>query len=472
MMTIHTRRTSHAAELSAPAASPPRILAAFALALIAGCDYGTVQLTEPAGPPTSGVTVTVRLADADRGLAAALGWAEGAVPGAEVTLWPASYPDDADISPLVDAPELVRVSADDAGAAVLGDQGAGQYRLKARRILSEAEREALAETGWRDVVGVAGIASVRVLGDGSVGVRNPGDESQPGAAVTAVPMRQGGLVLSQWSAGFLHASNTTEYEGGKYLTLYNNGDSTIYLDGVIFATRYSYWELDYPLRPCALSERYRHDEGGVWARTAMRFPGSGGEYPVLPGRGVLLAADAIDHRGKGLDRDGTPSDALFDLRGADFEFLGPADVDNPAVPNMVQVARDPFTTSGHGLFARPDDVVLLWSPEQWESLPRDNDFFDNAPWTRLPTSGRVDAVVFGAMDDSGIGIAFCDYRVARVFDRERARLDSQGFSPVVAYHRRVALTLPDGRVVLQNTRTSAQDWASAPPVPAAAPAMQ
>ncbi|MHB1224784.1 MAG: hypothetical protein ACYC2G_12200, partial [Gemmatimonadaceae bacterium] len=274
---------------SAAASRVSRTVVALALALIAGCDYGTVQLTEPAGPPTSGVTVTVRLADADRGLAAALGWADGAVPGAEVTLWPASYPDDADISPLVDAPELVRVSADDTGAAVLGDQGAGVYRLKARHILSEAERGSLAETEWRDVVGVAGIASVRVLGDGSVGVWNPGDESEPGAMVAAVPMRQGGLVLSQWYTPFVHASNITEYEGGKYLTLYNNGDTTVYLDGMIFALRFSYWEYDLRMRSCALSEQYRHDEGGVWARTAMRFPGGGGEYPVLPGRGVLLA---------------------------------------------------------------------------------------------------------------------------------------------------------------------------------------
>ncbi|MHB1224874.1 MAG: hypothetical protein ACYC2G_12670, partial [Gemmatimonadaceae bacterium] len=200
-------------------------------------------------------------------------------------------------------------------------------------------------------------------------------------------------------------------------------------------------------------------------------PGGGGEYPVLPGRGVLLAVDAIDHRGKGLDRDGTPSTALFDLRGADFEFLGPADVDNPAVPNMVQLAQDPFSSSGHGLRAKSKDVVMLWSPQQWESLPRENDFFDGAPWSRLPADGRVDVAVFGSLINY-TGFPYCDIRVARLFDREKVRLDTQDLSPTVSFHRRVALTLPDGRVVLQNTRTSAQDWLSAPPVPTGAPAMR
>ncbi len=115
------------------------------------------------------------------------------------------------------------------------------------------------------------------------------------------------------------------YFHDKYLELYNQSDSTIYLDGLIVAVVYysGYLGLNFIDDP-----EYIHSTN-VWM-----IPGKGTDHPLHPGEFAVCAEDAIDHRNN------APNSV--DLSGVRFEFYkrDAPDIDNPAVPNMKRVMME------------------------------------------------------------------------------------------------------------------------------------
>ncbi len=113
----------------------------------------------------------------------------------------------------------------------------------------------------------------------------------------------------------------------QYFVLYNNGDETVYADGVTFSvSAHANWsEADVftALLP-----------GEVVAAQFYSIPGNGKDYPVEPGKQIVVARTAIDHSKE--------YENAVDLSGADFEIYEPdmpaqygTDVDNPDVPNLI-----------------------------------------------------------------------------------------------------------------------------------------
>jgi hypothetical protein len=115
------------------------------------------------------------------------------------------------------------------------------------------------------------------------------------------------------------------YFHDKYLELYNQSDSTVYLDGLIVAVVYysGYLGLNFIDDP-----EYVHSTN-VWM-----IPGKGTDHPLQPGELAVCAEDAIDHRNN------APNSV--DLSGVRFEFYkrDAPDIDNPAVPNMKRVMME------------------------------------------------------------------------------------------------------------------------------------
>ncbi|MDP3830405.1 MAG: hypothetical protein Q8Q47_03990, partial [Ignavibacteriaceae bacterium] len=77
------------------------------------------------------------------------------------------------------------------------------------------------------------------------------------------------------------------YYHDKYVEIFNQTDSVLYLDGLIIAVVYysGYLGLNFVDDP-----EYIHSKS-IWS-----FPGNGTDYPVQPGQFILCAKDAIDHR--------------------------------------------------------------------------------------------------------------------------------------------------------------------------------
>ncbi len=112
------------------------------------------------------------------------------------------------------------------------------------------------------------------------------------------------------------------YFHDKYVELFNQSDSTIYLDGIMVAVVYS---------SSYLGLNYVDDPEYVHSKIVWIFPGEGNDYPMQPGDFVVCAEDAIDHT--------INADSSVDLSHVSFEFYkdDAPDLDIPDVPNMIKI---------------------------------------------------------------------------------------------------------------------------------------
>ncbi|MCH7413833.1 DUF4876 domain-containing protein [Belliella sp. R4-6] len=114
----------------------------------------------------------------------------------------------------------------------------------------------------------------------------------------------------------------------------------------------------------------------VYSKWLYQFPGSGNQYPVEPGKSIILASTAINHKTPFEGNDGNTvsvnnPELTVDLSNADFEvYLGndvdrplPSDVDNTSVPNMINhfwqgtdLIMDNRGREAIVLFATEDDI--------------------------------------------------------------------------------------------------------------------
>lgn len=131
-----------------------------------------------------------------------------------------------------------------------------------------------------------------------------------------------------------------------YFEIANNSDEVQYLDGLILAAPAGNQSKPNAWQANGYEDLYSCGQGQVLA-----FPGSGKDYPVEPGKSVLIANDATDHR-KLTELEQSP-----DLTNADWEVYLPdskmGDFDYPA-ENMevIFVSNKNMNQFGIGIFGR------------------------------------------------------------------------------------------------------------------------
>lgn len=113
-----------------------------------------------------------------------------------------------------------------------------------------------------------------------------------------------------------------QYNGDQYVRIYNNSDTVLYADGLVFmesqfTTTQKYQSVD----PDIMNE-------AIAVGSVVVVPGNGTDYPVQPGESFIICDNAINHK------EANPNS--IDLSNANFEWYieSKQDVDNPAVPNM------------------------------------------------------------------------------------------------------------------------------------------
>jgi hypothetical protein len=408
--------------------SPARVIGrAAAVALLASaCDFGEVTQVERLGGGTADVTITLR-ADSLADAAAILGWG-AVIPDIDITLAP--------VDSLLAEPRTARTDA--AGVVRFEAVEAGGYRISFRRPFSPGEIERVHETG---IIGVVDAIEV--------GVRGPTAEYD----LAPVPMRRSGLVISEWYFNPYQPPGQPSYRTGGFIELYNNSDTTIYLDGKIIG---SAWAAASTGIPCNLTDPFRNDPAGVWANEMQQFPGSGRDYPLPPGRTVVVATQAIDHT--------EFVDDMLDLSGADFQFSGTANPDNPSVPNMIELSTA-INLLGHGiLFHQTSLVPFVAEPVDLDALPRDQFMGTGSTILRFPAEQVVEVTSFGWNSPL---VTWCGPFVHPSFDRRHGEFFSRDW--LRSNNRRVAAVLPDGRKILQHSRTSELDFYLGPRTPGEIP---
>ena len=323
----------------------------------------------------------------------------------------------------------------------------GRYDITSLRLLSVDEGIRIAEADSM-------LAGISALGGGARTVVQPPAVT---VEVEAVAGRRGSLVISEihdWRPR-LTSGPTAQYSQATYIEVYNNSDTTIYLDGKILGDGFWYvWESELSESSrdnCAEFESWRMDPDGVWSEMHLRFPGTGREYP-LPRHGTrVVAAQAIDHG------EVHPGLGLPDLSMADFEVVGTGqDVDSPAVPNMEHVGfRPSIDALGRGM-VHTDYTPFIADNVDLESLPTDDLPLRHPDYRRFPAATILDLVsVYKDPAKVDWNRRVCDHLVSPVFDRQAAPI----FDGLAgdAIHRRVLGTTASGQVVLQRTKTSAVD---------------
>ena len=403
----------------------------------AACGGTTDIITPPPPPPPpAGLTVTIVADVDDRATAEHLGWGAG-IPGVDVSIAPSDS----------SAPARSFRTGPD-GAFSVTDLAPRDYLIETSRWLTPSEKSLLVPGD--DAVGFVGRAGLRIATDTRT------------ATITTPASRQRAMVISEWALNPGATPGQGEsYPYGGFLELHNNSDSTVYLDGMALGRAVSS-DYDYPSFPCGQMAQWSDDPAGVWTLAYQVFPGAGRDHPVFPGGTVVIATDAIDHR--------SLYPGSVDLSGADFEFAGSNDVDNPSVPNLINTGYD-ADLGGHGVLAISNgDVVFLSRPFLASSVP-----LTRYPGTsqrlhpRIPRDHLLDVLAVRTNFDSGL--PECPRLVHSNFDRDGFR--GRGTNEAVEYQhsveRRAAPSQVSGRTLLQHTRDGAADFVRGSRTPGTVP---
>ncbi len=120
---------------------------------------------------------------------------------------------------------------------------------------------------------------------------------------------------------------STRSSEDQYIKLTNNSDHVVYADRVMFVMNY----MSGTKTSAGAYYEYPELEDGLAVTDMYVIPGKGTDYPVEPGKSIVLAINAENYKAE--------NDKAFDLTKADFEFFDGTDhsfpdTDNPDVTNL------------------------------------------------------------------------------------------------------------------------------------------
>jgi hypothetical protein len=428
-MTKHTTRPSRMAGS-----------AALLCALLTGCGGGSVA-DKPVGPVTpvdttkppgtvqrATLAVTVSIDVADASLATTAGVTQGGI--------------------------IVRIqrvgSTEAARSAVTGADGVarfdqlleGVYQVSADRPLTSAEMARLPAED-RDASIFAGGTQIIVA------------PPQGQTSVQLVASRRGSLLISEL---FVYRSpGAPDFYGfGTYFEVYNNADTTAFLDGMLFFMTMPQMHRGFSnVGGCPGTVAKRTDPDGVWAQPIWAFPGTGRDYPIRPGEARVVAMDAINHAAA------SPTTDQLDLSSAHFEQIGTdADINNPFVPDMIRVRGSTgILGRGHPIDAARSYGLALASAR--DRLVAGD--IAGADLVRVPADALLDVVgldyspsIWARLVALGATSEACLPWLTPSFERAPAALGNTEYRMAIA--RRSLGRTADGREILQRTRTSARDF--------------
>lgn len=339
---------------------------------------------------------------------------------------------------------LTGCSSDASGVARFTELLPGSWQVWALRALTAAEVATLS-AGDRDVTAFGG-AVVASVGNGASAT----------AELPAVAGRRGSLVISQVMPSQPIGPDGAYYFTGQYVRFTNNSDTTVYLDRKVVALSMPQQRITALPASCDSLVRWRLDPDGIWATFIYAFPGTGRQYPVAPGASVTTATDAVNHA--------AVVPGLADLLRAEFEYIGPTDVDNPSAANMLLIGpSDPAAgLLGRGLIlpsSSPTILVLANPIDSSEYLKERIPGLTAPSFWRIPRERILDVVMTVGVPsvEATQGFPLCAPMVLPMYDRAQG-----GFlgpdAAIFSFARKEFGPQPGQGSILLRTRTSAQDF--------------
>lgn len=119
----------------------------------------------------------------------------------------------------------------------------------------------------------------------------PGQADLPIIELPLLQAQTSALIIKEIYFGGCMGMHNKEYQADQYVTLYNNSDQTIYLDGLCVGVTDPGSNLDSPWMKHTDMKKIPVND------LTWQFPGNGQEYPLLPGEETTIATNAVDHTG-------------------------------------------------------------------------------------------------------------------------------------------------------------------------------
>lgn len=305
-------------------------------------------------------------------------------------------------------------------------------------IMLEGEIEVM-ENGVNKIYKLKGIQENLVISNPTSGSRIPLFLSDPTASFVFKEIFFTGTVTPEGK----------QYNGDKYFIIYNNSTDTLYADGLVIAQSAFLTTTRREYTPDVMNEAFTSQQ-------IVKIPGSGKEYPVAPGKQVVIANNAINHKEYNVNS--------FDLSKADFEIdiLSSINVDNPAVTNTISVSGA-MTMHNRGF----QSYVLARLPENqtvedWKAANRytysytaTNGRITSADGYKIANNLVLDAVNLSVEESYewlvtapqlDMGWSFCG----------RTNSDATRFGKSVL--RKTLSTTANGAIIYQDTNNSTQDF--------------
>ena len=143
------------------------------------------------------------------------------------------------------------------------------------------------------------------------------------------PSGEGDFIIEEIFFAGTATPEGKQYFGDQYIKLYNPTNKVLYADGLVLADSefLTVTKIDYT--PNIMAEAFT-------AGSMVQIPGTGTQYPVQPGKSIVIAEQGINHK------ENNPNS--IDLSKADFENFYPPrvkDVDGVGVTNNINL---------HGIF--------------------------------------------------------------------------------------------------------------------------
>lgn len=255
--------------------------------------------------------------------------------------------------------------------------------------------------------------------------------------------------------------NNKPYMQDQFFEIYNNSDQVQYLDNCILA------RLQGTQGVKGVTDWVTSENGteimDIYALESyvVAFVGNGTEYPVNPRESVLIAATAINHNAE------TGGVSPVDLTNADYEVNisdYKSDTDNPAVLDMTIVAKSSSATATFfGLPYTGNALILAQLPAgtTMDSYINDRSNYRTIPWQTVNTYEFLTVPQEYVID----GINIVNSNESKRIVRLRPEVDNGMVYMTTDYagksiRRKVSEITPDGKVILQDTNDSSEDFLS------------
>lgn len=268
----------------------------------------------------------------------------------------------------------------------------------------------------------------------------------------------------------------------QFVELYNNSAEVVYADGYLFAQltgnvnnkSESYTQAGTNQWDWSKSEDNNKGDAAntdyVYATNVYRIPGSGLDHPILPGKSIVIAATAINHKGNYTDNSGKVveiknPDLTLDLSNADFEaylgtYLGTAykyDIQNPSVPDLEIVhwatnqdmVLDPLGRNAYIIFKTSNEEIKKWTTYR---TPNKASLSYNLRYLQIPNTVILD----GLDTTTDLNNKLIPKKLRDFVDAGRVYMKNGSYSSY-STNRKIKTTI-NGRVILQDTNNSANDF--------------